>query len=165
MNILKRPVIASTGFEDIDEAVNAVMKDAKQKKLYEFMKTLAKDDQLVWLEGVLDCADAFGLDCAGLQYVHDEMYELGEDKAITMIDNIGKAITSSIDIEDKPFLVVTQFADEDEPYEEIIYAFNARTAKMIANSVYKNRDHEVIDVRKATPGKLRQYPDKVRKRR
>lgn len=140
---IHKPVYADVEFESLEDAISAFMDDTKQKKLYDMMRKMHKEDMVLWLEGVLDCAEVFGLDCAGLEYLHDEMMELGEDTTLKMIDK--NSVTSAIDPSDKLFLVTIEF-DNGIIKEELINAFNERTAKAIADSKYKYKSHTIIDV-------------------
>ena len=88
MKLYKTPIKAETEFTSVEDAVDAFMSDPKQKQLYNQLTGLHTDDMLTWLEGVLDCAEVFDIDVEGLEYLHDEMMELGEDTALKMIKDV-----------------------------------------------------------------------------
>lgn len=146
MKIQHNKVTAAVEFESFEDAVDAIMSDPTQKQLFEFAQTLHPDDVLIWLEGVLDCADAFNLDVSGLQYAHDEMMEVGVEPAFDLIINGPSDVSSALDISDKLFLVTVELTD-GQRVEEEVEAFNARTAKAIVDSIYKREPHTIIEVK------------------
>lgn len=75
-------------FESAEDAVEALMSDVKQRRIYEIICGLHPDDVTTYLSGAIDFADTFGIACDGLHYLLDEIYELGVEAAINMIDDI-----------------------------------------------------------------------------
>ena len=78
----------------------------------------------------------------------DEAYEWFENY-IGPGDEEDDDIYSAIDTSDKPFVVITKF-DDLTLVEELIYAFNERTAKALIDSKYKDEGHEIHSIKPAT---------------
>ena len=174
--------MAYLDFESMEDGLLAVIDDSNQRRLYEIMMSMHIDDRLVWLEGVLDCADTFQEDVEGLRYIHDEIMEVGESVGFREIDKMFKQLTgvqsatyvsSTHHFSETPFVVTMEFYDECdgaelgdpgvEPYtyEEIVYALNARTASAIANSRYKRNDHIILEVKPATDADMQRLQDRI----